>query len=90
MPLNTDLYLCFWAQGIKTEVNTVDMKQIINQMLESYNDLLTYEEVRSILHVGRNYVYKKAKSGELPNLKFGNKVYIPKKILIEYMLVHSR
>ena len=67
----------------------MDMKELINKMLEPYGDLITPEQAKEFLHVGKNYIYSKIKSGELSCLKFGNSIRIPKQVFVEFLSRHT-
>ena len=46
-------------------------------------DLVTPEDARAFLQVGRNTIYELIKSGALPSRKFGKLIRIPKSALLE-------
>ena len=47
-------------------------------MLDEYDALLTVQELREILNVGRGSAYELLKQGEIPAFRIGkNKVWIP-------------
>ena len=53
--------------------------------IENYPDVLTPDEVRHILGVGRNAVYDLLKSGDLQSIKIGKLYRISKAYLMEYL-----
>lgn len=55
------------------------------KMLSNYDDILTADEVRQILKIGKNYCYELLKSNTIPSLKIGNCYRIPKSNLINYI-----
>lgn len=55
-------------------------------MLEAYPDVLTVDDVRKILNVGRTKAYKLIESGQINSLKIGRAIRIPKQFLIDYIL----
>ena len=58
------------------------MKVTRRTELEDLPDLLTPEEFRAYLGIGRTTVYELIRSGELPIKRFGRRVWIPKEILM--------
>lgn len=54
-------------------------------MLESYDDILTVEEVASILKVGMTQAYKLVRTGLLKAYKEGKDWKIPKEALYLYI-----
>ncbi|MDA2929326.1 helix-turn-helix domain-containing protein [Acidobacteria bacterium AH-259-O06] len=49
--------------------------------LEDLPELLTPEEFRAYLGLGRTTVYELIRSGDLPVKRFGRRVWIPKEVL---------
>lgn len=47
-------------------------------------NLLTIDEAREILRVGRNVMYELTKNG-LPHIKIGKQIRIPKEALLEWI-----
>lgn len=56
-------------------------------MLEEYPDLLTVEDMARILRVHKNTVYVQLQRGELPSVKIGRRIYVPKKWLLDSLAV---
>ena len=54
-------------------------------MLETYNDVLTPVELKSILHLGTNKVYQLLSDGIIKSIRCGKKILIPK-IFVEDFL----
>ena len=54
-------------------------------MLEQFNDVLTIEEVCSILMIGRNRAYEILKNGSLKGFQMGRVWKIPKIAVEEYL-----
>ncbi len=50
-------------------------------------ELLTPHEVRDFLGLGRDSVYKLIESGELPARRFGQRLFVPKRALMEEVAV---
>ena len=61
------------------------------RMLDNYNEVLKPEEVRKILSIGRNSIYKLLNSGELTGYRLGEKRWrITKQFVISYINKHSK
>ena len=54
-------------------------------MLEEYKDVLTVKEVREILPIGLNSLYKLLHTNKIKHIKVGTKTLIPKIFLIEFL-----
>lgn len=54
-------------------------------VLDSYADVLTVDDVMKILHIGRNKAYELLRSKEIPSIKIGKKYIIPKNLLIDFL-----
>lgn len=59
-------------------------------MFESYEDILTIQDVADILKVGTTQVYKIVRSGKLKAFKEGKDWKIAKPALFEYVTQRSR
>ncbi len=55
------------------------------EMLKDYNDILLPQDLQSILHTGRNTVYKYLSDGTIRSIRIGNKYRIPKLYLLEFI-----
>lgn len=53
--------------------------------LEDYPDVLTIDDVRQILRVGRDTVYDELNSGKLPGFRAGKQHRIYKDVLRRYL-----
>ena len=53
--------------------------------MNQQNQLLTIDEARKILRVGRNVMYELIKSGGVPHIKIGKQIRIPLKELEEWI-----
>jgi excisionase family DNA binding protein len=53
--------------------------------LEDYDDILTIDDMRDILKVGRNAAYDEIKSGRIPHFRVGRQIRIYKKTLMEVL-----
>lgn len=54
-------------------------------MFEAFKDVLTVNEVCAALHMGRNTVYKLLKNNKIKSIIIGNKYFIPKVCLIDFI-----
>lgn len=61
------------------------MKVKTVKKIEEYDDVLTVEEVREILKIGRNSVYKMLKNNTIKNIRIGSNIRIPKQFLIDFL-----
>ena len=59
-------------------------------MFESFDDILTVEEVSAILKIGTTQAYKLVRSGTLKAYKEGKDWKIPKESLVLYIKEHTR
>lgn len=57
--------------------------------LEELPDVLTVPEVMRLLRLGRNTVYECCKTGEIPSIRLGRRLLIPRAAL-ERMLTATR
>lgn len=58
-------------------------------MFESYDDILTIEEVAELLRIGMTQAYRIVRSGSLKGYKEGKDWKIPKQALINYVMEQS-
>lgn len=54
-------------------------------IMKNEPDVLTVHDTARILRLGKNKVYELIRSGQLPAMKLGKKLIIPKTILIDFM-----
>jgi excisionase family DNA binding protein len=54
-------------------------------MLENYKDILEVSEVAEVLRLGKNKTYKLIHLGQIPSIKLGAKILVPKKKLLEML-----
>jgi len=54
-------------------------------MLEDYPDIITVEQLRKILKIGRNTAYKIINSNMIKSVRIGKIHKIPKSNVIEYL-----
>lgn len=58
---------------------------ISNNMFEGYGDVLCPVEVKAILGIGRNTVYKYLKEGTIRSIRIAGKYRVPKEYLAEFI-----
>ena len=61
------------------------MKERRLDKLEDYGDLLLPTDLRKILGIGMNMVYELLQANEIPHLRIGRVIRIPKCCVIEYI-----
>ena len=54
-------------------------------MFANYPDILTVNDIRHALGIGRTKAYELVKSGEIRSIKVGSAIRIPKKSLLDYL-----
>ena len=54
-------------------------------MLESYSDVLTVQDVMTILHIGRSKAYEILRTNEIPSKKIGKNYIVPKHLMIDFL-----
>lgn len=54
-------------------------------MLEKYKELLSVAEMKEALGIGRNAAYQLIKDNKIKHVVVGNKTYIPKWCLLEFL-----
>lgn len=62
-----------------------NMKITQSELFEDYPDVLTVQQVRQALGIGRVGVYKLLDGGNIRCFKIGNAYKIPKTAIIEYI-----
>ncbi len=50
-----------------------------------YPDVLTVEEVKEILQIGRKTAYRLMEANEIQHFRIGTKIRIPKQCLLDYL-----
>lgn len=54
-------------------------------MLENYKDILSVNDLYTILPLGKNSIYKLISDNKIKHIRVGNKILIPKQYLIEFL-----
>ena len=71
---------------IITIIMILGVTDINNQeCFKDYPDVVSIEEVQTMLRIGRNAVYELLRSGVIKSLKVGKKYIIPKVSIIKYV-----
>ena len=60
-----------------------------NQRLEDLPDTLTVEETAGVLRISRNSAYEAIRRREIPALKLGRRVVVPKRALMAMLMPAS-
>lgn len=55
------------------------------QILDNYNDVLTFKELKEILKIGKNKCYELLKQNQIPSIRIGNTYRIPKINVIRFL-----
>lgn len=62
-----------------------NINNLIQECFKDYPDVVSVEEVQTMLRIGRNAVYELLRSGVIKSLKVGKKYIIPKVSIIKYV-----
>jgi excisionase family DNA binding protein len=54
--------------------------------LENYPDVLSVNDVQSVLQIGRTMVYKLINNGAIKHLRIGKTIKVPKCFLVDYII----
>ena len=57
----------------------------IEDMFQSYADVVTVPELAKMLRIGRNTAYDLVNSGRVQSIKVGNQIRIPRSCVIEFL-----
>ena len=66
------------AQGLDSTPSTAT--------LDSLPDVLTVAEVAKVLRIGRNAAYDSIQRGEIPSVRFGRRIVVPKAALMALLM----
>lgn len=55
--------------------------------MEYNKEVLTIDDIMSILHIGRNTVYKLLKEGVIKSIKVGKRYIVPRKAITDFLSV---
>ena len=63
------------------------MKEYIkNEIFKNYKEIVTVNELRTMLNIGRNTAYRLISENKIQYVKVKNKIYIPKHSVVNFML----
>jgi len=54
-------------------------------MFDSYDDVVTVEQLAKMLKIGRNTAYELVRAQIIPSIRVGRNIRIPKQSIIEYI-----
>lgn len=54
-------------------------------MLENYKDVLTVNDLRDILPIGKNCIYRLLNTNIIKNIRVGSRIIIPKQSVIDFL-----
>lgn len=57
-----------------------------DKMFEEYSDVVSVDDLRKMLHLGRNAVYALLQDGSIETIRVGKKYIIPKTSAIKFLL----
>lgn len=57
----------------------------MNEMFNTYPDVVTVNELAEMLHIGKNKAYEIVNSGMIPDIRIGKKHLIPKSKVVEFL-----
>lgn len=58
----------------------------MNDLFNTYPDVVSIDEIQKMLRIGKNAVYELLKTKKLKSIKVGKKYIVPKKYVIEFLL----
>lgn len=62
----------------------------MQEYFKEYPDVLTPEQAKKILEVGKNKIYELLKNGKINNLRIGNQYRIPQKYLYDFLFNNTQ
>lgn len=54
-------------------------------MFDNYADVMTVDELKEVLRIGRNAAYELIKNGSIKHIRVGKKILIPKQNVIDFL-----
>ena len=60
--------------------------RLMEGVFDSYPDVVSVEEIRQMLRIGKNAVYALLKDGEIKSIKVGKRYIVPKKYVVEFLI----
>ena len=65
--------------------NSIQKGGIAISILANYPDIMSVNDLRSALGIGRTKAYELIRSGEIRSIKVGKAIRIPKTVLLDYV-----
>lgn len=59
------------------------------ELLNDYKDVLTFNELRKVLRIGKSKTYQLLRDGTIKSIRIGTKYRIPKPDVINYLYQNS-
>lgn len=56
-----------------------------NETLKDYGDILTFQELKKVLKIGRTKTYQLLQNNSIKSIKIGTNYRIPKQCVIDYL-----
>ena len=64
-------------------MNQLNIKEI--ELLQNYDDILTFKEYQRVLKIGRNKAYQLLQNKSIKSIRIGTEYRIPKQCIIDYL-----
>ena len=64
-------------------MNQLNIKKI--ELLQNYDDILTFKEYQRVLKIGRNKAYQLLQNKSIKSIRIGTEYRIPKQCIIDYL-----
>lgn len=58
----------------------------MNELFETYPDVVSIDEIQQMLRIGKNAIYELLKTQKLKSIKVGKRYIVPKKYVIDFLL----
>ena len=58
----------------------------MNDLFNTYPDVVSIDEIQQMLRIGKNAVYELLKTQKLKSIKVGKRYIVPKKYVIDFLL----
>lgn len=58
----------------------------MSKIFDELPDCLTVEEAAKVLRIGRNLAYEAVQTGEIPSIKIGRRIIVPKRALANMLM----
>ena len=54
-------------------------------IFQKYGDIVSVSKLAQMLGIGKTFAYKLIKSGEIEHIKSGNRIFVPKQCVIDFL-----